>query len=98
MVEKNRIKVTVAGNTYTILSDESVVYVEQLGREVDEILTERITKGHLSPIKAAVLALLAERDRAHKVEEAMDNLRVQVRSYVEENSALRAQLDVARRG
>lgn len=97
-MEKNRIKVTVAGNTYTILSDEPAAYVEQLGREVDEILTRHITQGHLSPIKAAVLTLLDERDRAYKVEEAMDNLRTQVRRYAEENAALRAQLDAARRG
>lgn len=97
-MEKNRIKVTVAGNTYTILSDEPVAYVEQLGREVDEILTESITKGHLSPVKAAVLALLDERDRAHKAEEAMDNLRTQVRQYAEENATLRTKLGTARRG
>ena len=51
----------------------------------------------LSMNMAAVLTGINSADRARKAEQATDNLREQVTDYLEENKALRAEMDALRR-
>jgi regulator of replication initiation timing len=46
---------------------------------------------------AAVLTAINNADRARKAEASVDNLREQLAEYLEENQALRAEMDALRR-
>ena len=63
----NQIKLTVGGINYTVKSDESAEYLEQLGDELEERL-RRITKRNptISTTMVAVIAALEASDELHK--------------------------------
>ena len=63
----NQIKLTVGGINYTVKSDESAEYLEQLGDELEERL-RRITKRNptISTTMVAIIAALEASDELHK--------------------------------
>ncbi len=95
---RNRVKLTIAGTEYILVSDEPIAYVAQLGREIDAALTELTDDGRMPPMKAAVLTAITECDKAHKAEAAADHLRDRLREYLAENNALHAEVERLRRG
>lgn len=95
---RNRVKLAIAGTEYTIVSDEPIAYVAQLGREIDAAVTELTENSRMTPMMAAVLTAITECDKAHKAEAAADHLRDQLREYLAENDALRAEVERLRRG
>ena len=95
---RNRVKLTIAGADYMLVSDEPIAYVAKIGREVDTAMTELINAGHMTPLKAAVLTAITEHDKAQKAEQSADHLRDQIREYLEENARLRAEVERLRRG
>lgn len=95
---RNRVKLTIAGVDYTLVSDEPIAYVAKLGREVDAAMTELMNGGRMTPLMAAVLTAITEHDKACKAEESADHLRDQIRQYLEENARLRAEVERLRRG
>ena len=95
---RNRVKLNIAGAEYTLVSDEPIAYVAQLGRETDAAMAELMKGGRMTPLMAAVLTAITERDKAHKAEASADHLRDQIRAYLEENDRLRAEVERLRRG
>ncbi len=63
----NQIKLTVGGINYTVKSDESAEYLEQLGDELEERL-RRITKRNptISTTMVAIIAALEASDELNK--------------------------------
>lgn len=94
---RNRVKLTIAGAEYSIVSDESIAYVMQLGREVDEAMAELREDSRITPMMAAVLTAITECDKVHKAEAAADHLRDRIREYIAENNELRAEVERLRR-
>ncbi len=91
---RNRVKMTIAGTEYTIASEEPALYMLQVGCDLDNDLRTMMNKNpRLTPTMAAVLTAINDRDRLNKAEEAADNLRDQLREYLEENAALRAEVE-----
>ena len=52
----NRVTMTICGQDYTLVADESAAYMEKVGALVDEKMTELMTSAHVSRYDAAVLA------------------------------------------
>ena len=95
---KNRVKLTICGSEFVLSSDEPTAYMEKLGRFVDHEIRELMADNpRLSMNMAAVLTAINHADRARKAEASVDNLREQVAEYLEENKALRAEMDALRR-
>ncbi len=96
---RSRVKLIIAGEEHILVSDEPMGYVAQLGQDIDESV-QRLMHGTASlPLhKAAILTAITEHDRALKAEAAADNLRDQLRSYLQENNALHTELERLRRG
>ena len=70
----------------------------QVGCDLDNDLRDMMKNNpHMTPTMAAVLTAINDRDRLNKAEEAADNLRDQIREYLEENAALRAEVERLRR-
>ncbi len=97
-MEKHHIRMELLGTEYVIVSDEPALYVAQLGRELDESMRALMeTQPRMTPHMAAVLTALTEHDRAVKAETAVEHLRDQMNRYLQENLALRAEVERLRR-
>lgn len=95
---RNRVKLTICGAEFMLSSDESVEYMEKLGKEVDREIRQLMEDNpRMSMNMAAVLAAINNADRSHKAEANADHLRSQVTEYLEENKALRAEMEALRR-
>ena len=95
---KNRIKISILGSDYIIASEEEENYVRQIAAETEKRIAG-ITRDNprLSVTMAAVLAALDYCDEAVKATESADNLRSQIKDYLEDSSQARMEADEARR-
>ncbi|MDP4108496.1 MAG: cell division protein ZapA [Bacillota bacterium] len=94
---KNRVLVTIAGENYTIISEDSEEYVKKAAELVDSKISEISSGVPLSALNAAVLAALSIADDSLKASTAADNMRTQMKSYLDDASRLRSELNEARR-
>ena len=94
---KSKIAVFVAGQEYTLLSEEDEGYVLRVAAQVDAQVREMMDGGRLSLTIAAVLTALNATDKTQKAIDSADHLRHQVREYLEETQKLKGELADARR-
>jgi cell division protein ZapA len=94
---KSRITVVVAGQDYTLLSEEEEAYVKRVAAQVDAEITSLRDGAHLSLLHASIMAALNMADKVQKTADTADHLRGQVREYLEETQKLKAELNEARR-
>ena len=83
----NRITMTICGQEYTLVADENSTYMERVGTAVNEKMTELMENSHVSRSDAAVLTAINLVDELFKAQVTMENLRQQVKTYVDEASA-----------
>lgn len=97
-MEKNKVALKICGNSYTILTEDDPEYVEELGElinsEMRQISQESPT---LSMTQCAVLVALDRADACKKATASADNLRAQIKDYLEDSARARMEVDVARR-
>ncbi|MDD6604167.1 MAG: cell division protein ZapA [Eubacteriales bacterium] len=97
-MEKNRVNLKICGNSYTILTEDDPDYVEDLGELIDkEMKTIGNESPSLSQTQCAVLVALDQADAAKKATASSDNLRAQIKDYLEDSARARMEVDVARR-
>lgn len=97
-MEKNRVRLNIAGVDYSIITDDSPEYTTQLGDELDDKIRRTLKENsYLSVTQAAVLAALDYADSYRKSEESADNLRNQIRGYVEDYNRAKLETEVARK-
>ena len=81
----NRVKLTICGANYVIVSEDEESYVQELGTRLDEEMNELMTKNQaISVTGAAVLKALDYLDELRKATMSADNMRGQVRDYLED--------------
>ena len=99
---KNKVHVKIGGASYTIVTEDEAEYVEALA---DEIMNPapRLAfafinaNPSLSMTQAAVLVALDNADASKKATASADNLRAQIKDYLEDSARARMEVDVARR-
>ena len=97
-MEKNKIKLSICGTEYIITSEDSEEYIFSVGKEVDKRMTEVLeSNARISVTMAAVLTALTYCDITKKTEQSCDNLRIQIKDYLEDSSKSRMEADEARR-
>ena len=97
-MNKSRVQVKIGGATYTIVTDDDPEYVENLAEQVNnEIKSICNSNPSLSMTQAAVLVALDQADACKKASASSDNLRVQIKDYLEESARARMEVEVARR-
>jgi len=68
--EKNRVKVFIFGQEYTIIGDKSSTYIEEIAEEVDRLMMKiHQSNPHMPQAKIAVLAALNFADELAKTHE-----------------------------
>ena len=81
---KNKVQIKIYGATYSILTDDDSEYVEGLGEFIDEEMRNiAAANPSLSSIQCAVLVALDQTDACKKSTAAADNLRAQIKDYLE---------------
>lgn len=98
MQDRNKVTLRIGGAEYAVCADEDTAYILGIGEEVDSYVSQMMKNNpQISTTVAAVFAALEFCDRAHKADAAADNLRAQIRGYVEEAGRARLDVDEARR-
>lgn len=96
-MEKNRVKLVVGGAEYTVLAEDDAKYVQELGKEVDNALTEIIRDNkRISTTQAAILLALDYADLYKKSTAGADNLRAQIKDYLDDAATAKGKADMAR--
>ena len=85
----NRITVSICGDEYTFVAEESTAYMEQVAALVDKKMSEILTGTKVGRSDAAVLAAVNLADELLKSEQTAENLRRQVKDYLDEATQAR---------
>ena len=81
----NRVTMTICGMEYTLVAEEDAAYMEKVGAMVDGEMRQLMDGTHMSRDNAAVLAAVNLADEC-KAPENADNLRRQLKTYLDEAS------------
>ncbi|MGN0463697.1 MAG: cell division protein ZapA [Acutalibacteraceae bacterium] len=94
---KNRVKLTIGGAEYAIITEDDVNYVAELGAELNEALSNVMKDNpHISTTQAAVLLALDYADEFKKANITADNLRSQIKDYLDDAASAKSKADWAR--
>ncbi len=97
-MEKNKVSLKIGGNTYSIITEDDPAYVEELGEYLDHEMKQISAESPaLSMTQCAVLVALDRADACRKATASSDNLRAQIKDYLEDSARARMEVDVARR-
>ena len=94
---KNRVTVTIAGQEYTLVGSEEPSYTEKVAAHVDEKVKEILDGARVSLVDGAVLAAVSIADEYFKEVETAENLRRQLKEYLEEATKMKLELSEAKR-
>lgn len=97
-MSKNRIKLNICGSEFVVNSDDSESYVRSLGDEVEKAMTEYTDRNErVSITLAAIVTALDFCDEAHKSSRGADNLRSQIKDYLEDSSRARTEAEESKK-
>lgn len=94
---KNKCTVTIAGQDYTLVATEEQGYMEKVAQYVDNKIHDTMDGGRVSTVNGAVLAALNIADDYFKELSAAENLRRQLKEYLEEATKLKMELSESKR-
>ena len=88
----NRVKVTISGKEYPLQTNESPEYImgvaRQLSKKIDTVVE---SSDNISTSAATTLVALSILDELEKANANIDNIRTQIREYVDEAGKARAE-------
>lgn len=91
---QNKVRVTVCGKEYALQTDEVPSYVIGLAKKLDNQINAMLSGAdNISVTAASVLVSLSALDDAHKANENLDNIRTQIKDYVDDAARARAERD-----
>lgn len=92
----DKVRLTICGTEYVLSTDESDAYMQELAGRVERAMQGLLTNPRISMTMAAVLAALNSEDTAQKALLAADNLRAQMKEYLDDNARARSEVAAAR--
>lgn len=76
VTDKKPVKITVAGQAFTVLVPGDPADVLRLASEIDEIMSRIVAhSGHIDSMRAAILTCMHLADRAHNLERELEDIR-----------------------
>ena len=94
---KNKITGNLAGQSYPLVAAEDAAYMEKVASHVDAKVQEVLDESKVSLVDGAILGALNIADEYFKEVEASENLRRQLKEYLEEATKLKMELSEAKR-
>lgn len=97
-MEKNKVRLTINGLDYFLTTEEDVSYMENLGEEINEYITQLIHDyNKLSQVQASVLCALDYADKYRRAERNADYLKSQIQLYMEDAARAKTEAEMSRR-
>lgn len=93
----NRINVSICGDDYTFMAEESPAYMQKVAAIVDAKMSEIMSSGRVSRMDAAVLAAVNLADELLKQQSSAENLRSQLKGYLDDMNKAKSELSECRR-
>jgi len=93
----NRVTVTVDGRSYTLIAAEEEAYVQKVAAYVDNQVKNVIQGTRVSSVDAATLAAINVADQYFKEMAASENLRRQLKEYLEEGAKQKLEISELKR-
>lgn len=94
----NKVKLHICGSEYSLTTDEPEGYIQELGAQLDvEMRNLMGSDDRITLVMAAVLTALVKADAAKKAEDTADNLRAQMKEYLDDNARYRQAADSSHR-
>lgn len=93
----NRVTVTIGGQSYTLVATEDGAYIKDVASYVNRELDDVMESGKLSLSNAAVLTAMNIADKYFKEREISDNLRRQLKDYLDETARVKLELAESKR-
>ena len=93
----NRVTVTVDGRSYTLIAAEEEAYVQKVAAYVDNQVKAVIQGSKVSSVDAATLAAINVADQYFKEMAASENLRRQLKEYLEEGAKQKLEISELKR-
>ena len=93
----NRVTMSICGEEYTLVAEESSAYMEKVGALVDKKMSELMDTAHMGRGDAAVLAAVNIADELYKAQEGAENLRRQLKTYLDEAAQAKAEISELKR-
>ena len=90
---ENRIVVTICGEDYTLVAEETASYMQKVAACVNDKMDEVLRTAHVGRTDAAVLTAVNLTDELFKAQATAEQLRAQIKGYVDDAS--RAQSEVS---
>lgn len=94
---KNRVTVTIAGQEYTLVASEEAQYMQKVAAHVDAQVRQVVEGSKVSLADGALLAAVNIADEYFKEVEAAENLRRQLKEYLEDSARIKLELSEAKR-
>lgn len=97
-MSRNRIKLNICGVEFALTADDSESYIRAIAEEVETAVKDIVDRNdRISVTIAALLTALNYCDERHKAVDSADNLRSQIKDYLEDSARARTEADEARR-
>lgn len=96
-MERHTQRLKIAGEEYPIVTEEDTKYMEDLAHDIDLKMASILKNGRLSTTQAAVLVALEYADLAKKNGSSSDNLRSQLKEYLEDAAKAKSERDFYKR-
>lgn len=93
----NRVTVTIGGQSYTLVATEDGAYIKDVAAYVNRELDDVMENGKLSLSNAAVLTAMNIADKYFKERGISDNLRRQLKDYLDETARVKLELAESKR-
>ena len=93
----NRVVVTICGEDYTFVAEESTSYMQKVGSYVGDKMTEILNVAKVGRTDAAVLTAANIADELFKSQAAAEQLRSQIKGYLDEAGKAQAEVSELKR-
>ena len=93
----NRVVVTICGEDYTFVAEESTTYMQKVGAYVGDKMTEIVNGAKVGRTDAAVLTAANIADELFKSQAAAEQLRSQIKGYLDEAGKAQAEVSELKR-
>lgn len=93
----NRVVVSICGEEYTFVADESAAYMQRVGTYVGDKMEEILGSSKVGRTDAAVLTAANIADELFKAQTAAEQLRSQIKGYLDEAGKAQAEVSELKR-
>lgn len=97
-MDKKKVRIVICSTEYTVITEDSPEYLHSLAFELDKTLRSIVEgSNRISMTQASVLLALRFLDASKKAEQSTDNIRSQLKEYLQDAAKARIEADDAKR-